>query len=179
MPLFRKKRPAVVWADFDQELEPDGSLFAFSPDRPKVDDVVIVVPQHDFPRTLENAFWGRILEVQTTSNPYLKRMYRVSLLEPLAPKPTDPISAAYSQTVNTTLGEEREMALHHPEAWAAGIRKAEEVCRGKKLSDFGDAQLRYLADLELVFEPGSEEATVFITAFVRKAQEMIASGEAQ
>jgi hypothetical protein len=97
---------------------------------------------------------------------------------PRAERQTEALAAPYFQTVDTSPEEERDLAIEHPEAWAVGVQKAEEVCRGKAISGLADDQLRYLADVSLVYEPGTPEATAFVTAFVRKAQEMVRRGEA-
>lgn len=95
-------------------------------------------------------------------------------------KPTaaERLASAFVQEVRTSSGQERRLAAQHPQAWEAGATKAAAVCAGKKLSDMEPFQLRYVADMNLTLPPGTTEAEAFIVSFVRKAEQMIRTGEA-
>lgn len=71
------------------------------------------------------------------------------------------------------------MSLKYPDAWAGGAQKAASFFEGGEISGLEGHQLRYMADMELPYEPGTGEAEAFITAFVRKAQAMARSAGAK
>ena len=178
--MFRRRnRPAAVWATFDQ-IDSNGIVWGVSPDRVRVGDGAVVVPTgNEIPedRLIEHAYWGMVLEESRQGS---SRWYRVQLVRRyLERSASEELAEAFVSEVQSSPQEENAMSLEHPEAWAAGARNAQSFCADKEISKLAPHQLRYMADMQLPYEPGTGEASAFIAAFVRKAQAMLRSGEAK